>query len=117
MENRIGKRRFGYQPFIPDMWISGETILEGFPIQIIPTPGHSKGSISIIVDKEIALVGDTLFGVFRNSVFPPFADDVKEMVKSWGLLLDTRCCIFLPGHGSEIKRELLQKKSDKLTRK
>jgi len=105
--NRIGKSRFGYQPFVPDRLVTGKLNLEAFRIILIPTPGHSIGSISVIVDNEIAVVGDTLFGVFRKSVFPPFADDVTEMVKSWGTLLLTPCHTFLPGHGSEVSRELL----------
>jgi len=105
--NRIGKSRFGYQPFVPDRLVSCELNLEAFRIILIPTPGHSKGSISVIVDNEIALVGDTLFGVFRKSVFPPFADDVNGMIASWGRLLETNCATFLPGHGKEIKQELL----------
>lgn len=117
MGNRIGKSRFGYQTFIPDMRISGETIFEGFPIQLISTTGHSKGSVSIIVDNEIALVSDTIFGIFRKSVFSPFADNVRELVKSWGRLLKTNYICFLPGHGKEILQELLQREFDKLIRK
>jgi len=104
----IGRRRYGYQPFIPDIKIAGNLDLEKFNIRIISTPGHSSGSISVVVEDEIAIVGDTLFGAFRNSVFPPFADDVEEMVKSWGRLLKTNCYTFLPGHRNEIKRELLK---------
>jgi len=114
--NRIGKSKFGYKPFIPDRLVTGELNLEAYKITLIPTPGHSKGSISVIVDNEIALVGDTLFGVFRKSVFPPFADDVDEMINCWGQLLETNCTIFLPGHGKEIKRELLQNEYNKHTR-
>lgn len=113
----FGKRRFSYQPFIIDRKITGETILEGYPIKIIPTPGHSKGSVSVIVDNEIALVGDTLFGVFRNSVFPPFSDDVPEMIRSWGHLLETDCSCFLPGHGKKITREVLQKNLSQIQNK
>ncbi len=76
---------------------------------IIHTPGHTPGSISVIVDDEIALVGDAMFGVSRNSVFPPFALDVKAMVQSWKVLLDTNCSTFLPSHGSENSRGLLEK--------
>lgn len=111
--NRIGKSRFGYKPFVPDRLITGELNLEALKITLIPTPGHSKGSISVIVDNEIALVGDTLFGVFKQSVFPPFADDVNGMIASWRRLLETNCMTFLPGHGKEIKRELLRREFDK----
>jgi glyoxylase-like metal-dependent hydrolase (beta-lactamase superfamily II) len=64
----------------------------------------------VIVDEHIAIVGDTLFGVLPNSVYPPFRDCHEELVKSWGKLLETGCALFLPGHGRPIIRKLLEKK-------
>lgn len=111
----IGERRYGYQSFHPDILVNGDRDLYSFGIniKIIETEGHSKDSISIIVDDEIAIVGDAMFGIFRNSIFPPYADNTKEMIKSWDKLLNSACNLFLPGHGTEIKRELLQKEYDK----
>ncbi len=80
----------------------------GFHARIVHTPGHSPGSMSVVVDDEIALVGDTLFGVWPGSVFPPFAADPVVMMNSWAKLLETGCRIFLPGHGSERARHLLK---------
>jgi hydroxyacylglutathione hydrolase len=79
------------------------------------TPGHTTGSMSVIVDDEVALVGDTMFGVFKRSVFPPFADDVSEMIKSWGKLLNSNCKFFLPSHGREKSREQLMTVYNKKT--
>jgi len=114
-----GKKRFGFKAFIPDVLISGadEFQVNNFDLSIIETPGHSQDSISIIIDNEIAIVGDVMFGVFRNSVFPPYADGIETMVGSWGRLLNSDCEIFLPGHGREIRRSLLQKEYDKHVRK
>lgn len=114
---RIGQKRFGYRPFIPDVMVADELDLRTFNISIISTAGHSKGSVSIIVDHEIAIVGDAMLGVFKKSIFPPFADNVNEMINSWGRLLETRCLTFLPGHGKEIKRELLRTEYDEYVRK
>jgi glyoxylase-like metal-dependent hydrolase (beta-lactamase superfamily II) len=58
-------------------------------------------------------VGDAMFGVFWWSVFPPFADDVPIMIRSWGKLLNTGSKLFLPGHGTENSRELLEKQYNK----
>jgi hydroxyacylglutathione hydrolase len=80
----------------------------GFNAYILHTPGHSIGSSSIIIDDEIAIVGDTLFGVFPWSVFPPYADNVQQMIHSWGKLLATKCSKFLPSHGKFITRKQLQ---------
>lgn len=79
----------------------------GFRAYILHTPGHSCGSVSVIVDNEIALVGDAMFGVFKNSIFPPYAEDVSQMIKSWGILLNTNCSVYLPSHGSANSRQLV----------
>jgi glyoxylase-like metal-dependent hydrolase (beta-lactamase superfamily II) len=85
----------------------------GFNAYILHTPGHTSGSVSIIVDDEIALVGDCMFGVLRGSVFPPFANDTGQMVRSWGKLLETGCSLFLPSHGSANSRQLVQREYEK----
>ena len=71
----------------------------GLNAYVLPTPGHSPGSMSVVVDEEIAIVGDAVFGVFKWSVLPPYADDMAGTVESWGRLLETGCGLFLPGHG------------------
>ena len=108
---RIRIKALTYQPFSADMLIDHPMGLQdqNLNIDIIPTPGHSADSISIIVDNEIALVGDSLFGMFPNSIFPPFADDVPLLYQSWQILQNTGCHTFLPGHGRSISRKKLEK--------
>ena len=76
---------------------------------LLHTPGHTSGSISLIIDDEIALVGDALFHILPWSVFPPFGNDIDQLIESWKKLLGTGCRLFLPAHGSEIKKELLER--------
>ncbi|MDD4809564.1 MAG: MBL fold metallo-hydrolase [Methanobacterium formicicum] len=101
-----------YEPVGPDIIVD-----DAYPVTprtyLIHTPGHTEGSMSLIVDDEIALVGDAMFGVFNWSVFPPFADDVSALEKSWGKLAKTGCKMYLPGHGTENSRELLLKQCNK----
>jgi hydroxyacylglutathione hydrolase len=106
---------FSYEPCQSDIFVNSSLDLKefGFEAYIIHTPGHTIGSMSIVVDNEVALVGDTMFGVFKWSVFPPYANDVKQIVKSWGILLDTSCSVFLPSHGSANNRSLVQNDYDK----
>jgi glyoxylase-like metal-dependent hydrolase (beta-lactamase superfamily II) len=78
--------------------------MEGY---IIPTAGHTLGSQSLIMG-ENAFVGDDIFGIFRNTIFPPFADDVPSLLKSWQEMLDTGCTMFYPGHGKVIERSRLE---------
>lgn len=114
--NRCFRYKLKFKHFRPELLVLDEMVLnvEDANIRVISTPGHSVGSISVIVDNEIAIVGDALFGIFSNSVFPPFADDVKTLMASWAKLLKTNCTLFLPAHGRPITRELLECEYNKM---
>lgn len=86
------------------------------PVRILRTPGHSIGSVSLILENEIAIVGDAMFRVFNENIFPPFANDIPQLLNSWEKLLKTDCSIFLPGHGKEVSRELLESELEKRIR-
>jgi glyoxylase-like metal-dependent hydrolase (beta-lactamase superfamily II) len=103
--------RFDYEACLPDATFTESLDLSafGFPVRLIHTPGHSSGSISVLIESTVAIAGDTLFGKFPTSVFPPFADEVPELYKSWQLLLGTGCSVFYPGHGRAVSREVLQR--------
>jgi glyoxylase-like metal-dependent hydrolase (beta-lactamase superfamily II) len=100
-----------YKPCSPDITFDDVFSLSdfGFNAYVMHTPGHTFGSVSVIIDDETALVGDTMFGKFPGSVFPPFAADVSQLLKSWDKLLGTKCRIFIPSHGIENKRALVEK--------
>jgi len=104
-----------YEPCMYDILVNSVFELNeiGFNAYIMHTPGHTIGSMSVIIDNEVAIVGDTMFGVFKWSVFPPYANDIKQMVNSWGSLLETECSIFIPSHGSANDRLLVQKDYNK----
>jgi glyoxylase-like metal-dependent hydrolase (beta-lactamase superfamily II) len=110
--DRLGKNlasRLKCPPCRADILVDDALSLADFGLnaRIVHTPGHSPGSQSVIVDDEIALVGDAVFGIFPGSIFPPFASDVRLMVDSWGKLLDTGCRLFLPAHGTANSRRLV----------
>lgn len=111
----LSSKLASYKSCSPDILVKEKLDLNEFGINgyIVHTPGHSPGSQSIIIDDEIAIVGDAMFGVFPGSVFPPFADDAILLVNSWGKLLQTNCRLFLPSHGTENKRELVEKDYNK----
>ena len=64
--------------------------------------------MSLIIDDEIAIVGDAMFGVLKKSIYPPYADNSKELINSWEKLLSTNCKLFLPAHGSANSRKQLK---------
>jgi hydroxyacylglutathione hydrolase len=78
------------------------------------TPGHSIGSVSVVLDNEFAITGDTLTGIIPGSAFPLWGDDSAELIRSWKKLLATGCLNFLPAHGFAVKRERMEKEFKKL---
>ena len=44
--------------------------------------------MSLVIDDEIAIVGDTMFGVLKKSVFPPYADDSNISLQYLNKILD-----------------------------
>ena len=72
--------------------------------------------MSVIVDDDIALVGDAMTSYLPGSIFPQFADNKQQVILSWGRLLETNCRLFFPAHGEEITREKLLKNYNKRIR-
>lgn len=114
---RMGKmlRYGGYPPVEPDFIISDELELSGFgfPMRIVSTPGHTAGSMTVIIDDEIAFVGDTMFNIRPDTVYPPFANDEAALLRSWDRLLQTDCRLFYPSHGKPFERVKLVKSYEK----
>lgn len=67
--------------------------------KVIHTPGHTPGSICVLIEEEHLISGDTFFNIFKNSVYPPFANDEKELLKSWIRIKEKNPKLFYPGHG------------------
>lgn len=76
-------------------------------LDILETPGHTSGSISILVDSEIALVGDAMVHGRGENIYPPFANDASQISHSWEKLLNTPCRYYLPVHGEENSRQMV----------
>lgn len=118
---RLGKLlRIGSYPAVqPDFLLNDQLQLSefGYPLHVFATPGHTNGSISIILDREIALVGDTMFNISPETVYPPFANDEAELMRSWSKLLETPCHTFYPGHGRPIDRTKLERSYEKAIKK
>jgi len=108
--NLSPKAIINYPPVEADIRISETYSLKdfGFNALIIPTPGHTKGSLSVVFYSGEAFVGDTCFNIFpinKSTVFPPFANDIPILLKSWKLLLNTKVQRLFPGHGKPFDRE------------
>jgi len=100
--------RFGrYQPAEPDILAGRQLDLSeiGVDGSVLHTPGHTCGSMSIILNSGIAFVGDTLFNFQPETVFPPFANDLNALLQSWRVLIEADCTTYYPAHGKPIERE------------
>jgi glyoxylase-like metal-dependent hydrolase (beta-lactamase superfamily II) len=104
-----------FEPVSPDIITRSKLDLSRYGMEgyIIPTPGHTLGSQSLIIN-ENAFIGDDMFGIFRNTVLPPFADDLPALLTSWEMLLDTGCDVYYPGHGKVIERKKIEDELGKL---
>jgi len=106
---------FAYEACEPDITIEQRfDLMEvGFPAYVIHTPGHSSGSVSLIINDKVALVGDDMFGQIPGVFYPVFADNESLLIESWKRLLETSCTLFLPGHGKGIHRRKIERYLEK----
>ncbi len=100
---RAGLIRFA--PVRPDVIVTGGESLApyGLEASIVDTPGHTAGSITLLLPGGAAVDGDLAVNQFPfglGPIFPPFADDVPELYRSWRRLLDAGVTRLYPGHGA-----------------
>lgn len=103
-----------YEPVIPSILVEDNFDLAGFGIagRVLHTPGHTAGSLSVVLDSGEAFVGDACYNVpliAARSVFPPYAADVPALLRSWERLLGTGARTFYPAHGGPFRRDKLER--------
>ena len=84
----------------------------GIPGKVIYTPGHSPGSVSILLDTGDAFVGDMAMNKFPlrfGPGMPIFAEDMARLKESWNLLLDAGAKIIYPAHGESFSADIIRK--------
>ena len=85
----------------------------GIPGRVIHTPGHSPGSISVLLDNGEAFVGDLAMNEFPLCLQPGppnFADDPAMVRKSWELLWERGAKMIYPAHGKPFPADLLRRR-------
>lgn len=104
-----------------DVFVDENTDLSAFGIRgrIIHTPGHTAGSISVLLDDGSVIAGDllrggALGGAILSSIprYPYFLYDLKDKAMvhaSVRKLLDAGAQRFYVGHGGPIPRAAVQK--------
>jgi hydroxyacylglutathione hydrolase len=75
-----------------------------FPGRVIHTPGHTPGSMVILMDGGELLAGDTFMGLPGKLHFPPFAEDIHSQLNSWDRIRSLPVTTIYPAHGFPFKR-------------
>jgi hydroxyacylglutathione hydrolase len=84
----------------------------GIPGRVFHTPGHSSGSVSVLLDTGEAFVGDLAMNKFPLRLspgLPIFAEDPAAVVKSWKLLLDQGASTVYPAHGKPFDATVIER--------
>ncbi len=107
-------------PIEPDILINKEFDLKPYGVKgkIVSTPGHTPGSLSVILAGGKAIVGDLLMGGFifkRKPRYPLFAHDRKRLERSVKMVLKLKPHILYTAHGGplhpeDVARHIIKKK-------
>lgn len=83
----------------------------GISAQVISTPGHTLGSMSILLENGDAIVGDLAMSAKYMRLMPGmpiFAEDVNLVKESWQKLLDLGAKTIYPAHGKLFSAEVFR---------
>ena len=84
----------------------------GIPGQVIHTPGHSPGSVSLLLESGDAFVGDLAMNRLPlrfSPGLPIFADRPSAVIKSWKSLLEHGAKMVYPAHGKPFPSSIIAK--------
>ncbi len=89
----------------PDIILEDDFSLAEFGVngRIISSPGHTAGSVSVLLDGGEAFVGDLAMNGFpmrQGPGLPIFGESKEEIRQSWKKLRDAGACVIYPGHGA-----------------
>jgi glyoxylase-like metal-dependent hydrolase (beta-lactamase superfamily II) len=100
---------------IPDEGMSLEAY--GINGKILHTPGHSPGSVTLLLESGDALVGDLAMNMFPLRLgpgLPIFAEDMSRLKGSIEHLLSLGATTIHPAHGAAFPAEVLAKAAARL---
>lgn len=117
--NNILKGINTFKAVKPDIVIEDNYDLRDYGInaRIECTPGHTEGSISVIVDDEIAIVGDILFNIMPKSIISFFSNDKNKLLQSCEGLLRSKYRIYYLGHGEPLTYKAYEMKFENMKKK
>jgi glyoxylase-like metal-dependent hydrolase (beta-lactamase superfamily II) len=103
-----------FPKFTPDILLRNDPYpLSEFGIdgQIIHTPGHTTGSLSVILNSGEAFVGCMAHNGFpfrSKPGLPIYAQDIESIKETWKNLIDRGITYIYPGHGKAFPVEVIK---------
>jgi len=98
-----------FPPVYPDILIDGPFNLESYGISgmIIPTPGHTKGSVSVALQSGERFTADLIFPKIPSGKpgFPFWADEPDIIMDSISRICDENSSVIYPGHGGPFGKD------------
>lgn len=92
---------------------AGMSLVEyGIAGKVLYTPGHSAGSMSILLDSGDAFVGDMAMNAWYLRLtpgLPILADDIHTVVESWKKIIPLGVRHVYPAHGMDFPVEVMEK--------
>ena len=104
----MNRGRMEFPPVNADLLLGDyEQSLAEFGVngKIIFTPGHTAGSVSILLDSGEAFIGCLIhnkFPLVMKPGLPIYADDIQMLKQSLKMIVDRGAKILYPGHGNPV---------------
>ncbi len=102
-------------PFKPDLVLGDQGLPlneHGIAGRLVFTPGHTAGSVSVVLDSGVALVGDLAMNKLPLTVrpsLPIYAEDTDAVRRSWATLRGLGVRTIYPAHGKPFPIEALDR--------
>jgi len=115
-----------YERFEPDILLNSKDKFSltkyGIEGEVISTPGHTEGSISVVFDNDKAIVGDLissgilLGGIVRTNKAkrPPFEDNPFQVSQELQSIANKGAKTFFMGHGGPLPQKEVLRHIEKL---
>jgi glyoxylase-like metal-dependent hydrolase (beta-lactamase superfamily II) len=106
-----------YHPVLVDEASDEESVLDavGLDGSVVWTPGHTKGSVSLFLNKsKVAIIGDLLRTKRGKLREPLFMENTTQTMSSVQRILDLHPVILCPGHGRPLPPSKVRIKERKM---
>ncbi len=124
--SKVGVIQKPYDKFEPDILLTSKDRFDlkryGIDGEVMSTPGHTQGSISVVIDNDKAIVGDLissgilLGGIVRThkAKRPPFEENPLQVSQELQSIANKGVKTFFMGHGGPLPQKEVLRHIEKL---